>query len=398
MKKMMKKNVLRTAYDFFIVCCLFCFLWLSLLPAAMAAKPGENEILAIGTATVKDGNLAKAKESAISDALTKGVENYLLHRLGSEGVANNFQRIIHDILPRAKAKVENFNILSEDQTGEEYKVLIKLRVNEKVIDEKLREAGVVVTEGPPIKVLFLVSEWKGGTAYYWWRDPETYSSMSGTELVLHNVFQKRGLGPINRTLKVPDTGYSESLNHVDLQEVGALEWGRLFSADVVIYGQSEIIGKKEVSLALKALDVNQGAQISQTVAFEKIKKGSKGKKPVMEATKRLANRLAVKLTPAIIRYTASDRGRVRHLDITLKGLSSYKQFRAFRDFLRRDVLGVKSVRQTRVRKDSISIAVEFQGDRKKFVERVLNHENLPFLVKLEQGEEEEILFRIEKFQ
>ena len=177
-----------------------------------------------------------------------------------------------------------------------------------------------------------------------------------------------------------------------------MEWGRLFSADVVIYGQSEIIGKKEVSLALKALDVNQGAQISQTVAFEKIKKGSKGKQPVMEATKRLANRLAVKLTPAIIRYTASDRGRVRHLEITLKGLSSYKQFRTFRDFLRRDVSGVKSVRQTRVRKDSISIAVEFQGDRKKFVERVLNHENLPFLVKLEQGEEEEILFRIEKFQ
>jgi hypothetical protein len=240
MKKMMKKIVLRTAYDFFIICCFFCFLWLSLLPAAMAAKPGENEILAIGTATVKEGNLAQAKESAISDALTKGVENYLLHRLGSEGVANNFQRIIYDILPRAKAKVENFNILSEEQTGEAYKVLIKLRVNEKVIDEKLREAGVVVTEGPPIKTLFL--------------------------------------------------------------------------------------------------------------------------------------------------------------EITLKGLSSYKQFRAFRDFLRRDVSGVKSVRQTRVRKDAISVAVEFQGDRKRFVERVLNHENLPFLVKLDPGEDEEIVLRIEKFQ
>ena len=236
----MEKIALRTAYDFFIVFCFFCFLWLSLSPAAMGAKPPENEILAIGTATVKAGNLAQAKESAISDALTKGVENYLLHRLGSEGVANNFNRIIYDILPKSKAKVENFNILLEDQTGEEYKVFIKLRVNEKVIDKKLREAGVVVTEGPPIKALYL--------------------------------------------------------------------------------------------------------------------------------------------------------------EITLKGLSSYKQFRVFRDFLRRDVSGVKSVRQTRVRKDAISIAVEFQGDRKSFVERVLNHENLPFLVKLDQGEEEEILLRVEKFQ
>lgn len=236
----MEKIVLKTAHDFSLGCCLFFVLWLSLLPAAMGAKTGENEILAIGTATIKDGNLAQAKESAISDALTKGVENYLLHRLGSEGVLNNFNRIIYEILPKAKVKVENFNILLEDQSGEAFNVFIKLRINEKVIDEKLREAGVVVTEGPPIEALFL--------------------------------------------------------------------------------------------------------------------------------------------------------------DITLKGLSSYKQFRVFRDFLRRDVSGVKSVRQTRVRKDAISIAVEFEGDRESFVERILNHDNLPFLVKLEQGEEEEILFRIEKFQ
>ena len=240
MKNIMEKIALKTAYDLSLGCFLFCVLWLSLLPAAMGAKTGENEILAIGTATIKDGNLAQAKESAISDALTKGVENYVLHRLGSEGVLNNFNRIIYDILPKAKVKIENFNILLEDQSGEAFNVFIKLRINEKVIDEKLREAGVVVTEGPPMEALFL--------------------------------------------------------------------------------------------------------------------------------------------------------------DITLKGLSSYKQFRVFRDFLRRDVSGVKSVRQTRVRKDAISIAVEFEGDRESFVERILNHDNLPFLVKLEQGEEEEILFRIDKFQ
>ena len=86
----MGKIVLKAAHDSLLGCCFFCVLWLSLVPAAVGAKTGGNEILAIGTATVKDGNLAQAKESAISDALTKGVENYLLHRLGSEGVSDNF--------------------------------------------------------------------------------------------------------------------------------------------------------------------------------------------------------------------------------------------------------------------------------------------------------------------
>jgi hypothetical protein len=66
----------------------------------------------------------------------------------------------------------------------------------------------------------------------------------------------------------------------------------------------------------------------------------------------------------------------------------------FRDFLRRDVEGVKSVRQTKVRKDSISIAVEFQGDKNRFVERVTSHENLPFLLRLDHDEGERILLKI----
>ena len=112
----------------------------------MGAKPVENEILAIGTAKVQKGNLAQAKDAAISDALVKGVEYYILRRLGSEGVANNFRRIIYEITPSAREKIENFNILVEDQTEEEYQVLIRLRVNEKVIDKSLRDAGVVVAQ------------------------------------------------------------------------------------------------------------------------------------------------------------------------------------------------------------------------------------------------------------
>ena len=364
---------------------------------AVGAKPVENEILAIGMAQVKDGNLAKAKKTAISDALVKGVEYYILRRLGSEGVKSNFRRIIYEIIPGAREKIENFNILMEDQTKDEYKVLIRLRVNEKVIDKSLRDAGVVVAEGPPVKVLFLVSEWKGRATYYWWKDPGVYSSLSRTELVLHNVFQERGLSPVNRTSSIPDTGYSEFLKHVNLRDVDALEWGKLFSADVVISGQTEIIDEKEASLTLKALDVNQGVLISQAIAFEQIEKGPDGRPQTTEAIERLINRLALRLTSAIIRFSASDRGRVRHLEVTLKGLSSYKQFRVFRDFLRRDVPGVTSVRQTRVRKDSISIAVEFRGDRNTFVNSVLNHENLPLLLKLDQGEEEVILFRVAEF-
>ena len=391
---MIVKITFTRPYTFFVIGCLCCIFWAGFLPTAMGTKLSENEILAMGTATVKGANLARAKETAVSNALMKGVENYLLQRLGSEGAVNNFQRIIYEIIPYAKDKIENFNILAEDQIGEEYRVLVRLRINEKILNKKLREANVVVTEGAPIKVLFLVSERKGRTVDYWWKDPEMYSSLSRTELNLYNVFQERGLSPINRTISIPDTESSEFLKYADLRDVDALKWGKLFSADVVIFGQTEIVDEKEASLTLKALDVNQNTQISQAIAFEQVERGAEGKPQTIQAIERLINRLAVRLTPSIVRFTASDRGKVRHIEVTLKGLSSYKQFRMFRDFLRRDVEGVKSVRQTKVRKDSISIAVEFQGDKNRFVDRVLNHENLPFLLRLDHDEGEGLLFKV----
>jgi hypothetical protein len=391
---MITKITFAKPYTLFVIGCLCCLFWAGLLPAARGAKLSENEILAMGTATVKGANLAQAKETAVSNALMKGVEKYLLQKLGSEGVVNNFQRVIREIIPNAKDKIENFNILAEDQIGDEYKVFIRLRINEKVIGKQLREADVVVTEGAPIKVLFLVSERQGKTVYYWWKDPEVYSSLSPTELSLYNVFQERGLIPINRAISIPDTDSSEFLKYPNLRHEDALEWGRLFSADVVIFGQTEILDEKEVSLALKAVDVNQNTQISQATAFEQVERGAEGKPQTIQAIERLINRLAARLTPSIVRFTASERGRVSRLEVTLKGLSSYKQFRVFRDFLERDVEGVKSVRQTKVRKDSISIAVEFQGDKNMFLDRVISNENLPFLLRLDQDEREKILLVI----
>jgi hypothetical protein len=380
-----------------VIYCFFCvwFIGYALLPLKAGAELQENEMLAMGAATVVDGNLAQAKENAISQALAKGLENYLLHKLGTEGMANNFQRVIYGVLPEAREKIENFNILAEDETEGEYRVLLRLRINEKLLAKGLEESGVLLSEGPPLKALFLVSEWREERIYHWWEDPEMQPSLSPTELALHRAFQKRGLRPINRTLSVPDTtGLPDSLRSADLEPSGALAWGRLFSADVVLFGKMEILTEREAFLTVKVLDVAQGALISRSMETEKIAGGSEGKRATMRAIDRLANRLAARMTPTIIRYAAADRAKVRQLEVTLSGLSSYRQFRMFRDFLRRDVAGVASVRQTRVRKNAISMAVGFKGDPNAFVERVLRHENLPFSVNLAPAQGEGIFFEV----
>ena len=387
------KAIPTTHYHFILIYCLLCFSFLcsSLVHAGKTDNQTENEVLAIGTTVVVKGNRALARKMAISQALKKGMETYLVRRLGSQGMVNNFQRLIRDIFPKAKEGIENFHVLAEDQIGKKYTVLLRLRVNEKLIDEEFREAELLMFEGPPIKVLFLVSEIGDGTVYYWWKEVDARSALSLTELALHNAFQKRGLSPINRRIGIPKTEGSEDLRSADLQVEDILKWGSLFSADIVIYGKAHRIDENTMALSLKAFDVDLGIQICEGKKVELVEKTLEDKEQAIETLERLGNHLATELTPAIIRSVMADQQKICHLMITIQNLENLRQFRAFRDFLRKDVKGVRSVRQTGARKNSISIVVEFQGHRNKFMDRVLNHQNLPFQIIYDQTEEGELL-------
>jgi len=364
------------------------------LPAEMRENIDHSELFAIGDSPIIKGNSAVAKKKAISRALMKGVEDYIIYRLGSQAVIDNFDRITREIIPDAKEEIENFHILAEDRIGRKYKVFVKLRVNEEAIEKRLREVSLVFTKGPQVKVLFLVSETRAGIPSYWWKDAEAFSSLTPTELAFHKAFQDRGLNPVNRTMSQPETEYFSVLTSPDPQEEDALKWGRFFSADVVVYGKSEIDDQEEVSISLKVLDVNHAVRVCRESHVERIKQSKKDTENIIETLQRVASRLAATLCRCV-RETADQSGGIHSIEITLAGMNGYKQFRIFRDFLRKDVIGVKAVVPSRINADSVSVTVEFKGDRNGFIPRVLNHSRLPFPLRLSQAEEGKVVLNIE---
>jgi len=362
--------------------------------APVLAETGkQGEILVIGTGTIVEGNTARAREAAISDALIRGVEEYLARRLGSQGMANNFPRLIQEVIPKAREVVGNFNILAAEEVDKYYKVLVRLKINDTVMEEKFREIGLIETEGPPVRVLFLVSqvELPSGEASYWWRDPEGYTALTPTELGLHRAFEERGFQPINRMLKVPEVTYLPEMKVLDLTDVDALRWGRAFSAEVVIYGRCAISERKEVFVSLTALDVAREFIIDQADQTGLVDESSEG---VVQTMQRVIDEIASNLSPSILRALSALEAKVSRLEIAIKGLKSFRDFRTLRDFLEREVEGVKSVRQTKVKGNMISIMVEYSGDEDAFLEKVLRHEKLPFPVDVIKTEEGETVFNI----
>jgi hypothetical protein len=219
--------------------------------------------------------------------------------------------------------------------------------------------------------------------------------MSATELVLHNAFQERGFSPINRRLNIPETEFPDEMTSPDLTDQNILTWGRLFSADVVISGKTGIIDENEAFLSLKAMSVQEGGLICQGMHIEQIETDREGNAKVTEALEKLGNYLALKLTPAIVQAAGPKQQEVQTLDVTLTGLTTYRQFMDFRNFLKKNVSGIISIKQTKVTKDSISMEIDYKGDENKFIKSVLNHEKLPLLLDHTLTEDGKILLEVQ---
>ncbi|HOP47619.1 MAG TPA: hypothetical protein PK874_08160 [Desulfobacteraceae bacterium] len=382
-----------------LIICFFLCLFFSAADypgAETGEKQGQNEVIVFGTCSMADGNLAQAKACAISNALIKGIERYLLVRIGKKGVVNNFQRLVRDIIPGSKEGIESFNILSEYSNDNEYNVLVHLKINENLINDTLRDAALVLNDYPDIKVLFLVSEVNHGWESFWWQDPESHTDLSLIELALHQEFQKRGFIAANRTSGIPANEITEDLRSHDLLDESILRWGRLFFADVVLYGKCESVNNNYISLTLKAFDVNKGVKICEGMKSGNISPEIENSSKKMDTIEKIVNLLASEISPLIIRSVTSDKAKIHTFTIILENISSFKQSKIFKDFLIKDINGLKSVIQTNVRGDSIYFNVDFQGDKDKFIQNVLNHENLPFPLYFKITEDGKILFEIEQ--
>lgn len=365
------------------------------LPSAEAqveTDSDQDQTLVIGSGDIIDGNVSEARNMAISDALIKGVEGYLAGLLGSQDMINHFPRLLQDVIPKAKEWIANYYILAEERINDHYKVLVRVKVNDKVMEEKLREIGVELIDRLPIKVLFLVYQvdYPEGKLLYWWQAPEADFVLSPVELALYNVFEARGFHPVNRLLNVPDGVYSSEMNTLELTDEDAVNWGRLFSADVVIRGRCKVIQEKEIELELEALHVESGSLIDWGMEVEEMEETPADVDQVVETIETLVNNVAARLSPRISSAIQSKEATLNQLELVLQGMSNFRQFRVFKDFLESSISGVESVKQTRIKDNAMYISVEYFGDEKRFLDMISTQESLPFVTDVKKTEDGEI--------
>ena len=352
-----------------------------------------SETLALGNAKVVEDNVAAARQNAISSAISKGLEFYLMAFLGEKAISEHLDTLIEAVIPNAKELVENYQVLKEVQIGDKYSVLLKMKINTKLMLERLREQGLLSAEAKPIRILFLVGSALKDSVEYWWADPNDMPPLSPTELVLLRAFQDKGYDLINRTTSLPGQDVSMDMRQPNLSPDLIKRWGEVFGADVVIYGKSSIDASGEISLLLVVVSVKDGEEHCRLTRVGSSATCADTEK-IVAGLEDIVTGIMPSLEACIVEAGGARKVILRKFEVTLKGLHSYAQYKKLRDFMSKEIPGVKEFRQSRIGSHYVSFEVEFEGNEDKFANLIMYHDALPVPIQGVEKREGEVTFLV----
>jgi len=358
-------------------------LCVAFLPAADRAfaqetrEPVNEERIATGTGMIIGGNVAEARNEAISRAFSMVVEEYLVQRLGSRGMANNFQRLYEEILSRAKEHIQDYQVITEFTADKYVRVLIKARVNTDVLEAMLENIGLRERDTIQVDVLLMVSEkGKGSSESGWWTDPSAQTSLSLTEIFLSQVFEEKGFKVINRSFFPPEESYDKGMLQIHLTDEDVVKWGKLLSAQVVITGEATMSAESTASVYLRAIRVADGITIAQGFREGKPSGAQGEEKSAIESA---INGWAHDLVPYIVDAFKTAEEAVNQIIITLTGLKRYKELHDIKEFFTNNFPEIKSVIESRLKREFVSVSIKLKGDAQGLAKKALNHPKKPFL-------------------
>jgi hypothetical protein len=346
----------------------------------------EEDIISVGSARIlKDGAIA-AKETAVREALAKALEIHILKKLGEKIVADNFNIFVYQIFPLAWDLTSSYKLLAEDRGRDTSSVMISARVNDMILEERLRKAGISTTPETTSRVILLISETdqSSGNSRYWWKTEQYGSSLTPLEAALYGSLHGMGLAGVNRMGSFPWSTVSETMKKEQLSDNGIIGWGNLLGADVAVYGKARVSDGRVGSVEIGVYDVSSSAMISKEML------SGDSFREVSAAARDIAERIVGAMGDGL----TQEGGRINTLSAVFESVSGAGQVQKLSSFLSKDVQGVKKAVPLKLSRNSVSFSIEFQGDAERLRSAIQKNSALPCNLDFLRGDKGEVVFRL----
>jgi|GEM_PF-5568278 len=210
-----------------------------------------------GLGVIYDGDVAKARDDAIKDAIRQAVEQQTGMFIDSMTMIEMFETIEDSIYARATAYVTDYRVVSEGYGSFEnsYEVTVECTIARGLLQDKIAElnpdALMPLVGNPRIMIIVEEENLVTGFHYYWW-DTTVSIDMSTTEMTLQEIFLDEGF-------KLVDADQARRNIERDMVQaaltgdpMAAAEIGLQYGAEYVVTGSAVVKGTDIVAYGVSA--------------------------------------------------------------------------------------------------------------------------------------------------
>lgn len=330
-----------------------------------------------GVASIYKDNTANARADAINDAIKKTVAGSIETLLSAAQISLNYNIIEESILNKPEQYITNYKVISEKAIGNIYQVTIEAIISKSRLKEDLLVLGLLSTQKDSIKTLVMLAEEdvENSRLNFWWKDVDNYEDLGVSAQILEAKLSENGFhiidiheGSIHSS--IPDYYKDEALS------IDAVSYiGKLYDADVVIYGKTHTLPVKgnapsssksiHAIVSLMAININTG-QILLSSENEELSDSAGLNDAFKKATSLLADRMISVISDKL---NNSEEG-LATIMMSISGITSYLSFMKFQESIQKKAKGVQKIHQRGFGAGKAKLEIEIMGTAQKLADEL----------------------------
>jgi hypothetical protein len=146
----------------------------AIMPLSAAELPQVKELMVVGSGKMGEGDIGRARQAAILNALREAVRISLLEFVPSPILEENTVTLNMEIFSQVTQYVHTFKILSETERTDGHEVLLQAQVDLQKLKESLSAIGLLgkkVVQEEIVRIRMVLAE---VSRYHWYREFEDF--------------------------------------------------------------------------------------------------------------------------------------------------------------------------------------------------------------------------------
>lgn len=331
-----------------------------------------------GVAAIINNAVAPARDKAIDDALRKAVEQAVGTMVSSDTLTEKYKVITDRILAQTTGYVQRYNILSEKAEGDLYRVRIQAEVGRANLMNDLRALGLLHALAEKPKVMVIMEEKVAGVF-----GTTAWEDVGQAESTIMERLIAAGFTVVDPQTVKSNITRDQALRILEGDAQAAAAAGLQYGAQVVITGKafSKNAGGRILDTQLQSLQATVQARVIRSddarVISSRSEQGRRvhidevqgGALAIRDATGRMTD---VMIADILAQWRSEAYGRTKEITLVITGLVSYRHLTAIKQFLEKEMQGVRGVNQRSFLGGAAELMLDYGGKSSNIADELAN--------------------------